>query len=108
MPTSQTCPNVNVDNRQWRADDNIIDDFIFNPDNTNAGINPDLFNTLQHGSPLDFYMLIVNNEIINKIVVETNKFTAQQKASKSLLSFARINKWFDTDETELKQLFGLA
>lgn len=38
--------NVNVDNRQWRADDNIIDDFVFNPDNTNAGINPDLFDTL--------------------------------------------------------------
>lgn len=47
-------------------------------------------------------MLIVNDEIINKIVVETNKFAAQQKASKSLSPFARINKWFDTDETELK------
>jgi len=100
-------PNMNIDDRQWREDDNVIDDFVFNPHDTNAGINPDLFDTLMHGTPLDFYTLIVNDEIINKIVIETNKFAAQQKASKSLSPFARINKWFDTDETEIKQLFGL-
>ncbi|XP_022181586.1 uncharacterized protein LOC111041590 [Myzus persicae] len=49
-------PKVNVnDRRQWRADDNVIDDFIFDADKTNSGINPDLFDTLMHGSPLDFY-----------------------------------------------------
>lgn len=100
-------PNMNIYDRQWREDDNVIDDFIFNPHDTNAGINSDLFDTLMHGTPLDFYTLIVNDEIINKIVIETNKFAAQQKASKSLSPFARINKWFDTDETEIKQLFGL-
>lgn len=80
-------PNMNIDDRQWREDDNVIDDFVFNPHDTNAGINPDLFDTLMHGTPLDFYMLIVNDEIINKIVIETNKFAAQQKASKSLSLF---------------------
>lgn len=106
--SSRIRPNMNIDVRQWREDDNVIDDFVFNPHDTNAGINSDLFDTLMHGTPLDFYTLIVNDEIINKIVIETNKFAAQQKASKSLSPFARINKWFDTDETEIKQLFGLA
>ncbi|KAF0687698.1 piggyBac transposable element-derived protein 4-like, partial [Aphis craccivora] len=105
--SSRIRPNMNIDVRQWREDDNVIDDFVFNPHDTNAGINSDLFDTLMHGTPLDFYTLIVNDEIINKIVIETNKFAAQQKASKSLSPFARINKWFDTDETEIKQLFGL-
>jgi len=101
-------PKVNVnDRRQWRADDNVIDDFIFDADKTNSGINPDLFDTLMHGSPLDFYLLIVNDEIINKIVIETNRFAAQQKASKINSPFSRINKWFDTDIKEIKQLFGL-
>jgi len=100
-------PKVNVNNRQWRTDDNVVDNFIFDPDKTNSGINPDLFDTLMHGSPLDFYLLIVNDEIINKIVIETNRFAAQEKASKLLSPFSRINKWFDTDMTEIKQLFGL-
>ncbi|KAL4152941.1 hypothetical protein QTP88_000774 [Uroleucon formosanum] len=99
-------PTVNV-NRKWRKDDNVIDYFIFNTDTTNSGINPDLFETLVHGSPLDFYMLIVNDEIINKIVIETNRFAAQLKASRLVSPFSRINKWFDTDVAEMKQLFGL-
>jgi len=60
-----------------------------------------------HGLPLDFYFFTVNDEIINKIVIEPNRFASQEKASKLLLPFSRINKWFDTDMTETKQLFGL-
>jgi len=66
---------------------------VFNPDSTDSGINPDLIDTLKHGSPLDLYMLIVNDEITNKIVIETNKFAEQQKASRLASPFSRFNKW---------------
>ena len=72
-------PSIHTNDRQWRNDDNVVDDFMFNPDITNSGINPDLFDVLMHGLPLDFYMLIADNKIINNIVIETNKFAAQQK-----------------------------
>jgi len=34
-------PSVHTNDRQWRDDDNVVDDFMFNPDITNSGINPD-------------------------------------------------------------------
>lgn len=71
-------PNVNNNNRQWRADDNVVDDFIFSHDNTSSGINLDLFVVLINSSLLDFYMFIVHDKIINNIVIETNKFAAQK------------------------------
>ncbi|KAL5246246.1 hypothetical protein ACI65C_013654 [Semiaphis heraclei] len=89
-------PSFHNNDRQWRDDDNIVDDFMFNPDITNLGINPDLFDVLMHGSPLDFYMLIVDSKIINNIVIETNKFAAQQKEAKLTSPFARLNKWRST------------
>lgn len=50
-------PSIHTNDRQWRYDDYVVDDFMFNPDITNSGINPDLFGVPIHGSPLDFYML---------------------------------------------------
>lgn len=55
-----------------------------------------------HSSPLEFYMLIVDNKIINNIVIETNKFAAQQKEAKLTSPFARLNKWYDKDVIEIK------
>jgi hypothetical protein len=75
-------PSIHTNDRQWRDDDNVVDDFMLNLDITNSGINPDLFDVLMHGSPLFFYMLIVDSKIINNIVIETNKFAAQQKEAK--------------------------
>lgn len=34
-------------NDKWKEDDNVVDDFIF--DHENTGINPDLFDTPLHG-----------------------------------------------------------
>ncbi|KAE9522962.1 hypothetical protein AGLY_016593 [Aphis glycines] len=69
-------PSIHNNDRQWRDDDNIVDDFMFNPDITNS-------------------------------VIETNKFAAQQKETRLTSPFARLNKWYDTNVTEIKQLFGI-
>lgn len=60
--------------RQWRDDDSVINSYIFNPDNGDYSVNPDLYDTLYDGSPIDFYHLIVDQNIINNIVIETNKY----------------------------------
>lgn len=97
---------MNVDScDKWRADGNVVNDFVFDPDGIHFGINPDLFDNLMHGTLPDFYMLIVNNEVINKIVIETNKYAAQKEASIIISSFSSLRKWYDTNETEIKQLF---
>lgn len=58
-------------------------------------------------TPIEFYKLIVRNDIINNIVLETNKYAEQQIASKLLSPFFRLTKWTDTNITEISQLLGL-
>lgn len=100
-------PQQDVNPRQWRDDDSVINSFIFNPDNGDYSINPDLYDTLYDGSPIDFYHLIVDQNIINNIVIETNKYAAQKIASKVISPHSRLNKWYDTNESEMKCFLGL-
>jgi len=101
----QIHPNTNT--RQWRDDDGIIEKFIYDADGSSSGINPDLFDTMIGETPIEFYKLIVSDDILNNIVLETNKYAAQQKASKLVSPFSRLTKWTDTNITEISQLFGL-
>lgn len=63
--------------RQWKDDDQNINTYTFNTNNDQIGFNPDLIETLQNGTPLDFFLCIVSNDIIKKIVIETNRYAAQ-------------------------------
>lgn len=58
-------------------------------------------------TPIQFYKLIVSDDILNNIVFEINRYTAQKIASKLLTLFYRLNKWTDTNLTEISQAFGL-
>lgn len=58
------------------------------------------------GSPLDFYKLLVNDEMIEKIVIETNKYAVQQISSKHISPHSRLTKWRDTNFIEMKQFLG--
>jgi len=80
--------------RQWRDDDSVINSYIFNPVNRDYSVNPDLYDTLYDCSPIDFYYLIVDQYIINNIVIEINKYAAQQIASKVISPHSRLNIYF--------------
>ena len=58
-------------------------------------------------SPLDVFSLLVDENIIRHIVAETNRYATQTLANRSLPKFARMNKWVETDQKEMKKLFGL-
>ena len=58
-------------------------------------------------SPLDVFSLLVDENVIHRIVAETNRYAAQTIANRSLTKFARLNKWVDTDEVEIKKFLGL-
>lgn len=57
-------------------------------------------------SPLDFYHLLVTEDILNKIVVETNSYASQQ-ISKNISPHSCVRKWKDTNLAEVKTLLGL-
>lgn len=58
----------------WRPDDGIINYYSFNPKSEPIGVNPDLFDILSEGNPFDFFKLMVNDSIIQKLVDETNRY----------------------------------
>jgi len=93
--------------REWKADDGNINAYMFNTNNDEIGVNSDLIETLLNGTPLDFFQCIVSNDIIHKIVTETNRYAHQQLRSKTISPHARLSKWYDTNECEMKQFFGL-
>lgn len=72
-----------------------------------VGINLDLVDTLVDGSPLDFYELLINENILNTIVIETNRYASQKIAEKVISPHSRIGKWQDTNIIEMKKFLGL-
>lgn len=87
LSTSTTTPV-----RTWRPDDNVINNYSFNPNSEIIGINPDLFDVLLDGTPFDFFKLIVSDEIIIKIVEETNNYAQQKINSTPISKFSRLSK----------------
>ncbi|XP_050439995.1 uncharacterized protein LOC126845384 [Adelges cooleyi] len=51
-PRIQT--NTNFTYRQWRVDENVMDHYIFDHNNSNTGINTDFFDTLLGGTEIQF------------------------------------------------------
>ena len=54
-----------------------------------------------------FFSLLVDENIIRHIVAETNRYATQTLANRSLPKFSRMNKWVETDQKEMKKIFGL-
>lgn len=85
-------------NTTWRPDDSTINDYPHNPQNIEVGLNPDIIDALAGGSPYDFFSFLVDNNILFKIVTETNRFAAQKIASfKNLSPHSRLRAWYNTD-----------
>jgi len=38
------------------------------------GINPDILETLYDGKPYDFYLLFIDDEVLNLLLIETNRY----------------------------------
>lgn len=58
-------------------------------------------------TPLETFLLLVDDEVINLIVTETNRFAVQTIASKRVKKYSRIKKWTPTNPEEIKKFLGL-
>ena len=68
-----------------------------------SGIQCDISNV---NSELDFFLLFVDQFLMDVLCLETNKYAAQKRAS-SMLGAVRLRKWIDTDTSELKQFIAI-
>ena len=57
--------------------------------------------------PIDYFRLFFNDDIINYLVIETNRFAEQFTRDNNLKRRSRAHKWYPTDPVEMKQFLGL-
>ena len=72
----------------------------------NSGIKNEYFD-MYDKKPLDFFELFVNNDIIELIVEETNRYVHQKLNKGGLLPKARLCKWVNTNNDEVKIFLAL-
>lgn len=70
----------------------------------NSGLQIDLAEDI---TPFDAFSLFVDDEIINIIVVETNRYAEQKLNNNQTKSKSRMKKWVSTDSEEVKKCLGL-
>lgn len=70
------------------------------------GVKTEIHNQFFDKSPYNFYKLMVPDDVINHIVVETNRYAAQSK-NKNIRRKSRIQKWMDTNSEEIERFFGI-
>jgi len=85
---------------------NINSNIIFNPHDS-TGINTDIIDTMNSASPFDFFTLFFDDEVVNLIVMETNKYAHDKLNTPGTSNHSRINKWTDIDKDELHEFFGI-
>lgn len=93
--------------RVWRTDDGKINNYLFNSDCEDVGLNTDLIDVLLEGTPFDFFKLIIDDKIILKLVKETNIYADKKLNSSNFSTKSRLSKSTNTNLEEMHNWLGL-
>lgn len=92
-----------VNKRKWEPVDGNRLAFNIFPQNT--GVKPDVETALAGKDPIDFFNYLIDEDMINLFVTETNRFAAQNiiaaANSGNQAQKARLAKWVDTNPSEM-------
>lgn len=69
-------------------------------------LNPDIIDTLNEGSPYDFYSLFLDNDVIQLLVDKTNRY-AKSLISTRINPHSRILTCVDVTSKEMKTFLGI-
>ncbi|GFO31293.1 PiggyBac transposable element-derived protein 4 [Plakobranchus ocellatus] len=58
-------------------------------------------------TPLDYLRLMVNDEMVESLVAETNRYATQTLATRQLSPKSRFHQWVETSVNEMWAFFGL-
>ena len=58
-------------------------------------------------SPVDVFLLLIDDKVIDHIVCETNKYADQEIAKITSKPHSRLKKWSSTNSEEIKQFLGM-
>jgi len=76
------------------------------PFTANTGILGSI-NLTSESQPIDFFEQFLNEDVVNCIVEETNKYAEQFMSSHSLSKRSRANSWCPVNNDEMKKFIGL-
>lgn len=57
--------------------------------------------------PIDFYGLFLDEEILDFLIIETNRYASQSLRNRKLKAYSRLKKWTPIDRTEMRNFLGL-
>lgn len=72
----------------------------------NPGVKAEIYERFYDKTPYDFYKLMVTDDIISHIVLETNRY-AEQCKTRNNLPKSRIKTWANTTSDEIERFFGI-
>lgn len=100
-------PDVELeDSVDWKPIDNMSQLHKFDFSESKIGIREDLLEKYFDKSAYDVFRLFFTDHIINHIVIETNRYAEQVKASITKPK-SRVHKWTDTNADEIELFFAL-
>jgi hypothetical protein len=65
------------------------------------------FNLLPDEEPMDYFSLSFNDEILNSIVIKTNRYARHKIAELQLSPWSTWSKWSEVSVPEVKAFLGL-
>nr|CAH7752331.1 unnamed protein product [Callosobruchus chinensis] len=93
-------------NIEWRDPVGEHEQFSFDPQNT--GVNPEIAAALVGQSPIDFFSLFIDDEILQIMTDQTNLYATQKLVSTDDISEgSRLHAWTPTDKEEIKKFVGI-
>lgn len=96
----------NIDGYEWKTPQGRQPVLI--PFMKESGINKNLSDLLIGKEPLEFYSALVDDNIFQYIVEQTNLYATQTILNENnVTSQARVHSWYPTDIYEMKRFFGL-
>lgn len=91
----------------WGPVTGNLNTIVYNPLNLDVGINPDIIDSMEDCAPIDFYTLFVDENVLDFLVSETNRYAHQIINSRILSKCSRLKKWTPIDRTEMRNFLGL-
>jgi len=85
-----------------------LNNIPFNPpNNLYVGVNPDIIHTMAECSPYEFYKLFFDDDVLDFLIEETNRYASQLLVNCSVKTFSRIKKWYPVDRMTISSKFVL-
>ena len=100
----------NTDSISWDGVDpeiGFLPQLFFSPWDTRPSGITDEFPVDENGKELDFWEALMSDDILSKIVIETNNYAIYVKENHTIYPHSRIQRWKSTNISELKVFFAL-